>query len=520
VLLVVLAQPAFGHASLISAVPADGSVLAEKPPAFHLTFNESVSPLVVRLIGPNGDTRTLDVSQPIGATLAIPAPATMVRGTHALSWRVVSEDGHPVGGTLIFSIGEVTAGSASTPEMTDGALRSAIWLAKLVIYVGLFFGVGGAFGSAVMRCEALPIRMMTISMLIALPVIALSVGLQGLDALGLPLAELGRLTVWKTGLSTTYAWTAFGSLSAMLLGLASTRVRGRPLAAATSALAAVAAGLALAASGHAGAASPQWLTRPAVFMHAVAIAFWAGSLMPLYLALKENEAGAVRSLLRFSVLAPYVVAAIVAAGAALAFVQVERFERLWTTAYGRVLLVKLALVGALFLFAAYNRWQLTGRVERGDRGATRRMRRSISAELVIMLAILGTVAIWRFTPPPRALPDVPITSVAAHLHAAGAMAQLTVAPARAGPVSASITIMSGEHGPLAAEEVEFIVANPSAGIEPIRRTAERQGGGVWRVESLTLPVPGRWAVRIDILVSDFEKTMLEGELEIPSGGGS
>ena len=43
----------------------------------------------------------------------------------------------------------------------------------------------------------------------------------------------------------------------------------------------------------------------------------------------------------------------------LAAIQVETPSALLTTAYGRVFLVKLALVLALLILAAVNRWRLT-----------------------------------------------------------------------------------------------------------------------------------------------------------------
>src|SRR4029450_713162 len=36
-----------------------------------------------------------------------------------------------------------------------------------------------------------------------------------------------------------------------------------------------------AARGHAPTASPQWLTRPSLFLHGVAAAYWIGALAPL-----------------------------------------------------------------------------------------------------------------------------------------------------------------------------------------------------------------------------------------------
>src|SRR5262245_64599869 len=48
------ASEACAHASLVKAVPADGAVMPLPPATLTLTFNEPVSPLVVRLIGPDG----------------------------------------------------------------------------------------------------------------------------------------------------------------------------------------------------------------------------------------------------------------------------------------------------------------------------------------------------------------------------------------------------------------------------------------------------------------------------------
>jgi copper transport protein len=36
----------------------------------------------------------------------------------------------------------------------------------------------------------------------------------------------------------------------------------------------------------------------------------------------------------------------------------------------------------------------------------------------------------------------------------------------------------------------------------------------WHVRKLPLPVAGRWRIRIDVLVTDFEKITLEDELDV------
>src|SRR5262245_59445087 len=68
------------------------------------------------------------------------------RGTHVLSWRVISADGHPVGGALMFAIGAPSgAPTSAVDHSSDRSVRAALWAAKVILYLGLFLGVGGAF---------------------------------------------------------------------------------------------------------------------------------------------------------------------------------------------------------------------------------------------------------------------------------------------------------------------------------------------------------------------------------------
>ena len=53
------AAGAFAHASLIRSEPTDRTVVAQAPSMLALTFNEPVSPLVVRLVSPTGEATDL-----------------------------------------------------------------------------------------------------------------------------------------------------------------------------------------------------------------------------------------------------------------------------------------------------------------------------------------------------------------------------------------------------------------------------------------------------------------------------
>jgi len=68
---------------------------------------------------------------------------------------------------------------------------------------------------------------------------------------------------------------------------------------------------------------------------------------------------------------------------------------------------------------------------------------------------------------------------------------------------------------LAAKEVTLVLAQPAAGIETLRLAAKHVDGATWRLDGVSIPVPGRWTVRVEILVSDFEKVVIEDHIDLP-----
>lgn len=514
-LLAVLAVPnaAFAHAALIKAEPADGAVLAQAPSQFSLTFSEPVSPLVLTLVRPDGTPVALTSFRLNDQTVEIDNPQKLGAGTHVLSWRVISEDGHPVGGSVVFSVGAPSQAPA-VADAVDLDLRSALWTGKVLLYIGLFLGVGGAFALTwLAQGVRWGQRFVIAAILCGLVAAPLSLGFQGLDALGAPLARLAQPVVWRTGLGTSFGWTVIIALAALGLGLLSLvgpRAVARPLAL----VGLVGVGAALAASGHASAAEPQWLTRPMVFLHGAGIAFWAGALLPLGLALNSQSAEAGAFLRRFSRTILPVVAMLAGAGIVLAIIQVQTPAALVDTAYGRLLLIKLALLVFLFTLAAVNRWRLTALAEAGATEVRRRLSRSISVEMLIVLLIFGIAAGWRFTPPPRALAIAAAQPTSTHIHTLKAMADIDITPGHTGEVTASIVVMDGDFGPLDAKEVTLVLSKPDSGIEPIKRPATKPGDGTWRVDNLVIPVPGRWTARLDILISDFDIVKIEAPIDI------
>ena len=80
---------------------------------------------------------------------------------------------------------------------------------------------------------------------------------------------------------------------------------------------------------------------------------------------------------------------------------------------------------------------------------------------------------------------------------------------------ANVLVLDGAFQPLTAKEVTLVLANPAAGIEPLRRSAAHAGASNWRIDDLSVPVAGRWNVRVEILVSDFDKVSVEDTVRLP-----
>ncbi|WP_245505529.1 copper resistance CopC/CopD family protein [Rhizobium sp. BK068] len=509
------ASGAYAHASLVSVEPADGSVVGQAPKSFAITFSEPVSPLVLKLVSPDGSNMALQQFALRDNTLDIVAPADLGDGTYVLSWRVISEDGHPVGGSAVFSIGHPSAGSTvRSLETIDWPVRISIWLSKVGIYCGFFFGIGTLFFTTwIGGGRKFSRRVSLFLMLIGATLLALSLGLQGLDALGQPLSHLVDAGSWQTGYGTTYGWTVIIGLLSFLSALLASFLGGA-LQRTLTACAVAGVGLALAASGHASAAHPQWLTRPAVFLHAVGIVFWAGALIPLGTVMILGGADKADLLRRFSRAIPFALVLLVAAGTYLAVVQLASPSALWSTDYGRVLSTKILLLVFLFALAAINRYRLTSPAEGGDLASYRWLGRSIAAEIVIVALVFSVAAIWRFTPPPRALAAAAAASVAIHIHGEKAMVDVQISPGGTGPSTASLTVLGGDFSTLDAKEVGLVLSQPDSGIEQIKRPAHKIAEGTWRVDDLTVPVAGKWKVRVDVLISDFEIVRLEDEIDI------
>jgi len=504
-----VASEAAAHASLASVEPRDGSVLAEAPKAVELRFNESVTAGAVSLIGPDGKVRTDAIVRAEDEAITITPPNDLPNGTSIVSYRVISQDGHPVAGSVTFSIGAPTA--TRLPENAEAAVSILIWLTRLGLYLGLFAGIGGVFFVKWIGKADVATSVIGAALVIGILCAVLSIGLQGLDALGLPLSAIATASAWRIALGTSLGPSLLIAIAAMIACLIALRSISTRLARPLSAIGLLGVGLSLAASGHAATAPPEVLTRPAMFLHGAGVAFWLGALAPLFLLLRQPRGALLPIVVRFSAVAVPVVGLLALSGLTVAVVQLGSVAALVETRYGAILSIKLALVCGLLALAALNRFRLTPALAR-DGTATQPLARSVLLECVLAVGILAVVAGWRFTPPPRTLiPDAPLV---VHIHTDKAMFQVLISPGRVGSDSFVLQLMNGDGSPLKPKEATLAVSSPEHGIEAIERPASLGPDGFWHVSDVPLPAAGRWRIRIDALVTDFQMITLEDEFDV------
>jgi copper resistance protein C len=128
VALLVGAAPAGAHAELESSDPKDGATLAAAPAAITLTFGEQIlsEGNAMTLTDVASGTR-LDLG-PVrvdGDTVSVSWPTSSPAGDFRAAYRVVSADGHPIDGTITFTVrqavGEVEASAAAAPSASTSA---------------------------------------------------------------------------------------------------------------------------------------------------------------------------------------------------------------------------------------------------------------------------------------------------------------------------------------------------------------------------------------------------------------
>ncbi|WP_026912143.1 copper resistance CopC/CopD family protein [Patulibacter minatonensis] len=423
-IIALLALPggASAHAQLESTVPPSGAVVARQPAQVDFRFGEGVQAGrdAVRVYdGAGKQVQRGGAYSPGGDAkqIAIRLRPGLPQGTYTATYRLISADGHPISGGVVFSVGRASRTATSLADALAGSTAGPVTattfaVARGIQYTAIAVGLGVlAFlvvllGPALRRRpdgdEAVARRRVLRIVLGAAVAGTLSaaagVVLEGAQGAGVSFFSALDPDVLGDSLGTRFGkvW-ALGSISWIVVGVVAflafrtPRPASPPVAGeATRATPGPAGGEARSAgallpgsdrrligllpfaafllvlpalAGHGSSQSPVGLLFPSITIHVASVTAWIGGIAALLLVLpaalralpESARLGVAADVLgRFSRVAFVAVWIVAITGAVQAYVLVRHPEALLDTGYGRSVTLKTLLLVALAVVATGN----------------------------------------------------------------------------------------------------------------------------------------------------------------------
>jgi len=565
--LATLPAAAGAHAVVEQTQPTRGAALERPPQRVAVTFDEPVESSfgALRVFAADGERVDAgDVERPADDAVAVAVERDLPDGAYTVTYRVVSADSHPVTGGYVFTVGGAGGvpaaavadllGDSAGPvtEVAFGAVRAVSYAAIPLLAGGLIFllavwlpGLRGLADAeaAAQAFEARGIRLLALAATAGMVATVLGIVLQVATATGgsfwsaLDSGLIHDVLDTRFGEVWKLRFTAFAGLAALLLLLPAVGSGAGQAARLASAsgrawLAALGLGCAYlvvspALGGHAGAGDDAGLLVPLNAAHVLAMSAWVGGVAALLLAVPASTrtlAPADRTRLlatlvrRFSTVALTAVALLLASGIGQSILELDALSDLVDTAFGRAILVKVAIFAILIALGAHNRRrsqpELARLAERGEEpGRTGVvLRRALRAEIGLMVVVLGVTAALVSYSPSAGAPAGPHSSSA---DLGPARIELTVDPARAGSNEIHVYLFDARSGAQydRARRLSIAARDRERDIGPIELDVRKAGPGHYTVARADLAPAGDWALTVRAPVSDFEE--LRTELEVP-----
>ena len=526
-------SPAAAHAELVETDPAEGAVVETAPETVTLTFNEPVrlTSQEIAVYDAGGDP----VASTAGATgaevtVGLTDAAGLEDGTYVVSWNVLSGDGHPISGALTFSVGAPSADVAAPPEPESSS--AVVTVLRDVVTVAALVGLLVAAGLALFTALVLPRswagtdvrrrlrRLLTVAAGVGAAGAVLQVPIASVYGQGLELGDL--VGAFDPGLVTNELVSAALVLVGLALAVRSSadtapdRTTGRLLV--------TGAGLALAGPslvGHTRAFAPSPLLVAADVLHLVAGAVWLGGLVGLVLSLRAlagREVLAAQALARFSTIASGVLLGVAVTGTFLGWRILGSWGGLVGTAYGWLLLGKVAIALVVASLGGWNHWRTLPAVEAavgfGDRErAAAAVTRAVRVEAVLLVVLIGVTGVL-VNQSPRPAPVTPApgaTGVGAAT--AGDLRVLAVMdPRRTGSNTLLVQVQDAAGEPY-DPPVRPVVELRTDGLDIGTVTVVPIAAGTYRGE-VVVPRAGVWEVQVGIALSRFENPVTTVRLSV------
>ena len=145
-----LAGPAFAHNVLVGSDPKDGTSLEVGPSTVSLTFDLPIQQGDFDVITVNGPANTRWEAGPAKVdsnVISAPVRPLGAAGVYTVGFRILSADGHPVSGSVKFTLTKAgngtpaTATAAADPQSSGGSGSGAVpvwpWIVGGVVLLGV-----------------------------------------------------------------------------------------------------------------------------------------------------------------------------------------------------------------------------------------------------------------------------------------------------------------------------------------------------------------------------------------------
>jgi copper transport protein len=272
-------------------------------------------------------------------------------------------------------------------------------------------------------------------------------------------------------------------------------------------------------SGHASTQDPVWALFPLDVAHVLAMSAWLGGLALLLIGVPaatraltspDRTRLLAAALVRFSLVALVAVCVLAATGVTQALLNVRDLDAFVSTAYGRSVLIKAGLLIGLIALGAVNRQRvvpaLRGLAAAGAApgGPGRLLRRTLRAEVALVIVVLGVTGALTGYPPPVAQAGGPqsVTKPMGPLDL-----ELTVDPAQVGANALHVYLFRARDGAQfdGTKELTVRLSQPRKGIGPIDAHLHRGGPGHYLADAVTLSPGGTWRIEVTDRVSEFDE---------------
>jgi copper transport protein len=499
--IVIEAPRADAHGVLSASQPQGRAVLADAPQAVVLSFTEAPelafsSVQVLDRDGGSFGTGRLEVMPGDPQTLRL-GLRPLERGVYTVTWRIVSRvDGHLTAGSFAFGVGEAVSDDAVRPAPAGPSNRSFLGVGgRALLYVGLSALLGATWVGVIAFGQR---KRSTTVLLVGAWVVAL-VGVVALGAAQRHTtgAAVGDFLRAPLGRSVLWRMLGLGVAGAGLLVARYGRGRRWRAGMGMVAVGAVGAVVAHVHSGHAAAASWPWAMVALQSAHFIAAGGWLGGLAALLVGLGRRPGpAAATAARRYAVGAGVALGVLMVTGVIRALDEVGSWGSLLDTGYGRLIMVKSALLLALAAFGAVNHYRNVPAAG----GSLRGLRRVGSAELATAAAVFAVTGFLTTAAPPAKgrVPAPSVVVVEGSDFGTTMRVRLSASPGMAGENRFEIKVTDYDTGePVQADHLSARFALPANPAASETTVVFVQGPpGTYSASGTSLSVPGRWRITV------------------------